>query len=245
MWKHHAKSQIALPLAFRNHVLLWLVSPLLYCCTLKSSISFRAGMKEDSQSLMFVSRFEWSICCFTSLFHGWKWNLQAYWLTNLYVQQEKLQQTRKLYGTYNALLEIKDLMLKEISLLNSIGSQVKHMRYCLATFCVFAYQIFTLTFRYQVDLRFCFLLLVYISWVCQSFRSYHSSLLTTLDLNAVSRRDWYSCWPCEVNWFNGRSHERNPTGYLSFIHLGAWLEAQSLHNFCFVITIIIFCKCRS
>ncbi|KAH0940877.1 hypothetical protein HID58_000514 [Brassica napus] len=37
--------------------------------------------------------------------------------------QEKLQQTRKLYGTYNALLEIKDLMLKEISLLNSIGSQ--------------------------------------------------------------------------------------------------------------------------
>ncbi|KAJ0251905.1 Paramyosin-like protein [Hirschfeldia incana] len=40
--------------------------------------------------------------------------------------QEKLQQTRKLYGTYNTLLEIKDLMLKEISLLNSIGSQVKH-----------------------------------------------------------------------------------------------------------------------
>ncbi|ESQ53909.1 hypothetical protein EUTSA_v10025779mg [Eutrema salsugineum] len=37
--------------------------------------------------------------------------------------QEKLQQTRKLYGTYNALLEIKDLMLKETSLLNSIGSQ--------------------------------------------------------------------------------------------------------------------------
>lgn len=37
--------------------------------------------------------------------------------------QEKLQQTRKLYGTYNALSEIKDLMLKEISLLNSIGSQ--------------------------------------------------------------------------------------------------------------------------
>ncbi|VVB10656.1 unnamed protein product [Arabis nemorensis] len=37
--------------------------------------------------------------------------------------QEKLQQTRKLYATYNALLDIKDLMLKEISLLNSIGSQ--------------------------------------------------------------------------------------------------------------------------
>ncbi|EOA17064.1 hypothetical protein CARUB_v10005305mg [Capsella rubella] len=37
--------------------------------------------------------------------------------------QEKLQQTRKLYATYNALLEIKDLMLKETSLLNSIGSQ--------------------------------------------------------------------------------------------------------------------------
>ncbi|CAN8327013.1 unnamed protein product [Cochlearia groenlandica] len=37
--------------------------------------------------------------------------------------QEKLQQTRKLYGTYNAILDIKDLMLKETSLLNSIGSQ--------------------------------------------------------------------------------------------------------------------------
>uniref|UniRef100_A0A1J3D935 Coiled-coil domain-containing protein 93 n=1 Tax=Noccaea caerulescens TaxID=107243 RepID=A0A1J3D935_NOCCA len=37
--------------------------------------------------------------------------------------QEKLQQTRTLYATYNALLEIKDLMLKETSLLNSIGSQ--------------------------------------------------------------------------------------------------------------------------
>ncbi|CAH8274583.1 unnamed protein product [Arabidopsis lyrata] len=37
--------------------------------------------------------------------------------------QEKLQQTRKLYATYNTLLEIKDLMVKETSLLNSIGSQ--------------------------------------------------------------------------------------------------------------------------
>ncbi|XVE63552.1 hypothetical protein DITRI_Ditri07aG0029400 [Diplodiscus trichospermus] len=37
--------------------------------------------------------------------------------------QEKLQQTRKLYATYNALLEIKELMLKETSLLNSISSQ--------------------------------------------------------------------------------------------------------------------------
>lgn len=38
--------------------------------------------------------------------------------------QEKLRKTRKLYATYNALLEIKDLMLKETSLLNSINSQV-------------------------------------------------------------------------------------------------------------------------
>lgn len=37
--------------------------------------------------------------------------------------QEKLQQTRKFYATYNALLEIKELMLKETSLLNSISSQ--------------------------------------------------------------------------------------------------------------------------
>lgn len=37
--------------------------------------------------------------------------------------QDKLQQTRKYYATYNALLEIKELMLKETSLLNSISSQ--------------------------------------------------------------------------------------------------------------------------
>ncbi|KAG5562691.1 hypothetical protein RHGRI_005423 [Rhododendron griersonianum] len=36
---------------------------------------------------------------------------------------EKLRKTRKLYATYNALLEIKDLMLKETSLSNSINSQ--------------------------------------------------------------------------------------------------------------------------
>ncbi|CAI0444573.1 unnamed protein product, partial [Linum tenue] len=36
--------------------------------------------------------------------------------------QEKHQQIRKYYDTYNALLEIKDLMLKETSLLNSINS---------------------------------------------------------------------------------------------------------------------------
>ncbi|KAM0973847.1 hypothetical protein ACFX2C_017119 [Malus domestica] len=37
--------------------------------------------------------------------------------------QGKLQQTRKYYATYNALLEIKELILKETSLLNSISSQ--------------------------------------------------------------------------------------------------------------------------
>ncbi|XP_052178638.1 uncharacterized protein LOC127792224 isoform X2 [Diospyros lotus] len=37
--------------------------------------------------------------------------------------QEKLRKTRKYYATFNALLEIKDLMLKETSLLNSISSQ--------------------------------------------------------------------------------------------------------------------------
>ncbi|CAM8964137.1 unnamed protein product [Rhodiola kirilowii] len=37
--------------------------------------------------------------------------------------QEKHRQTRNFYATYNALLEIKELMLKEISLLNSINSQ--------------------------------------------------------------------------------------------------------------------------
>ncbi|XP_010249914.1 PREDICTED: coiled-coil domain-containing protein 93 isoform X4 [Nelumbo nucifera] len=44
--------------------------------------------------------------------------------SELYVQiQEKLRQTRKYYATYNALLEKKELMLKETSLLNSISSQ--------------------------------------------------------------------------------------------------------------------------
>lgn len=38
--------------------------------------------------------------------------------------QGKLRQTRKYYATYNALLEIKEVMLKEASLLNSISSQV-------------------------------------------------------------------------------------------------------------------------
>ncbi|CAO2815992.1 unnamed protein product [Amaranthus hypochondriacus] len=37
--------------------------------------------------------------------------------------QDRLHQTRKYYETYNALLEIKDLMQKEISLLNSVDSQ--------------------------------------------------------------------------------------------------------------------------
>lgn len=37
--------------------------------------------------------------------------------------QKKHGQTRKHYDTYNALMEIKDLMLKEISLLNSISLQ--------------------------------------------------------------------------------------------------------------------------
>ncbi|CAI9289400.1 unnamed protein product [Lactuca saligna] len=38
--------------------------------------------------------------------------------------QGKLRQTRKYYATYNALLEIKELMLKETSLLNSMSSQL-------------------------------------------------------------------------------------------------------------------------
>ncbi|KAG6598836.1 Coiled-coil domain-containing protein 93, partial [Cucurbita argyrosperma subsp. sororia] len=37
--------------------------------------------------------------------------------------QDKHRQTRRYYATYNALLEIKDLTLKETSLLNSISSQ--------------------------------------------------------------------------------------------------------------------------
>lgn len=45
-------------------------------------------------------------------------------LSELYAQiQGKHRQTRKYYSTYNALLEIKELMLKETSLLNSIISQ--------------------------------------------------------------------------------------------------------------------------
>lgn len=44
--------------------------------------------------------------------------------SELYINiQDKHRQTRRYYATYNALLEIKDLMLKEISLLNSISSQ--------------------------------------------------------------------------------------------------------------------------
>ncbi|XP_068481265.1 uncharacterized protein [Phaseolus vulgaris] len=45
-------------------------------------------------------------------------------LSELYAQiQGKHRQTHKYYATYNALLEIKELMLKETSLLNSIISQ--------------------------------------------------------------------------------------------------------------------------
>ncbi|KAK7283058.1 hypothetical protein RIF29_12301 [Crotalaria pallida] len=45
-------------------------------------------------------------------------------LSELYAQiQGKHQQTRKYYASHNALLEIKELMLKETSLLNSIISQ--------------------------------------------------------------------------------------------------------------------------
>ncbi|XP_051137814.1 uncharacterized protein LOC127256023 [Andrographis paniculata] len=40
--------------------------------------------------------------------------------------QKKLRQTLKHYDTYNALLEIKELMLKEASLLNSISSQFQN-----------------------------------------------------------------------------------------------------------------------
>ncbi|KAL2543857.1 paramyosin-related [Forsythia ovata] len=44
--------------------------------------------------------------------------------SELYTQiQKKLRQTRKHYDTYNALMEIKELMLKETSLLNSISMQ--------------------------------------------------------------------------------------------------------------------------
>ncbi|XP_038699255.1 coiled-coil domain-containing protein 93 isoform X2 [Tripterygium wilfordii] len=44
----------------------------------------------------------------------------------LYVHiQDKHRQTQKYYATYNTLLEIKELMLKEISLLNSISSQFR------------------------------------------------------------------------------------------------------------------------
>nr|XP_029118937.1 coiled-coil domain-containing protein 93 isoform X5 [Elaeis guineensis] len=47
--------------------------------------------------------------------------------SELYVQiQEKHRQTCKHYATYNTLLEIKELMLKETSLLNSIELQVFH-----------------------------------------------------------------------------------------------------------------------
>lgn len=38
--------------------------------------------------------------------------------------QDRLRQTRQYYETYNALLEIKDLMIKEISILNSVDSQL-------------------------------------------------------------------------------------------------------------------------
>ncbi|KAK9149782.1 hypothetical protein Scep_008539 [Stephania cephalantha] len=44
--------------------------------------------------------------------------------SELYAQiQDRLCQTRKFYATYNALVEIKELMLKETSLLNSLISQ--------------------------------------------------------------------------------------------------------------------------
>lgn len=44
--------------------------------------------------------------------------------SELYAQiQEKHRQTHRQYATYNALMEIKELILKEISLLNSIDSQ--------------------------------------------------------------------------------------------------------------------------
>ncbi|KAL5975205.1 hypothetical protein ACLOJK_031884 [Asimina triloba] len=44
--------------------------------------------------------------------------------SELYVQiQETHRQTREYYATYNALMEVKELMLKETSLLNSISAQ--------------------------------------------------------------------------------------------------------------------------
>ncbi|KAF9612997.1 hypothetical protein IFM89_004801, partial [Coptis chinensis] len=52
---------------------------------------------------------------------GWRYEQR---FSELDVQiQEKFRQTRKCYATYNALLEIKELALKETSLLNSITSQ--------------------------------------------------------------------------------------------------------------------------
>lgn len=54
--------------------------------------------------------------------------------------QGKHRQTRKYYSTYNALLEIKELMLKETSLLNSIISQVVigELEHAVNSFLTFA-----------------------------------------------------------------------------------------------------------
>lgn len=149
-------------LAFRNPSLLWLASLFLYMLHAKVQYLILCRYERRFSELNVCIQVRMIYLIFTLLLYRFVYLQAYYWLKNLYVQQEKLQQTRKLYGTYNALLEIKDLMLKEISLLNSIGSQVKHMHYCLATFCVFASNLLRYTFRYQVDLRFCFLLLVYI-----------------------------------------------------------------------------------
>ncbi|KAL8537091.1 hypothetical protein ACS0TY_012320 [Phlomoides rotata] len=49
--------------------------------------------------------------------------------------QKKHRQTRKHYDTYNALLEIRELMLKETSLLNSINLQVKLVEFVSMFVC--------------------------------------------------------------------------------------------------------------
>ena len=144
IWKYHVKSQIALPIVFRNHVLIWLSFSFAVLLHTKVQYLFPCRYERRFSELNVCIQVRMIYLIFTLLLYRFVYLQAYYWLKNLYVQQEKLQQTRKLYGTYNALLEIKDLMLKEISLLNSIGSQVKHMHYCLATFFVFAYQIFTL-----------------------------------------------------------------------------------------------------
>lgn len=101
------------------------------------SNAFVSGMNVGFQMWMIISRFKIPHVGLLAFIWNFCWiYLQLVSLITccLFANvQEKHRHTRKYYATYNTLLEIKELMLKETSLLNSISSQVfvKQHRICI------------------------------------------------------------------------------------------------------------------